>query len=94
MEMMEKLLDENNHDNIMLYGDNGAEVIFEKVALVHMEDTVYAVLKPVTVIHGMDADAVLVFGLTQEGDEPCLEICEDDAVLDRVLAQYNHPESV
>lgn len=89
MEMLDKLLDENNQENIMLYGDNGAEVIFEKLALIHLDGVTYAILNPVTVIHGITDEGVLVFALTREGDEPCLEVCEDESVLQMVLAQYN-----
>ena len=47
---IEKLLDENNNENIVLFDENDNATEFEQVALIPLEDKTYAILKPVTKI--------------------------------------------
>jgi len=60
---IEMLLDEKNDDNIKLYDENNKETEFEQIAIIPLEDKVYAILKPVTNIEGIEEDEALVFAI-------------------------------
>lgn len=85
---IDMLLDENNTENIKLYNEENEEVEFEQIALVPIEDKVYAILKPVADMEGVADDEALVFGIEEIDDEDCLVISEDDAIIDKVFEEY------
>ena len=48
---IDMLFDEKNTDNIVLYDEKGVEVEFEQIALIPLEEKIYAILRP------LDSDA-------------------------------------
>ncbi len=85
---IDMLLDENNTDNIKLFNEENEEVEFEQIALVPIEEKVYAILKPVQTMDGVADDEALVFGIEEIDDEDCLVIVEEDAIVDKVFEEY------
>lgn len=85
---IDMLLDEKNTENIKLYNEENEEVEFEQIALVPIEDKVYAILKPVVEMEGVAEDEALVFGIEEIDDEDCLVITEDDKIIDSVFEEY------
>lgn len=85
---IDMLLDENNTDNIKLFNEENEEVEFEQIALVPIEEKVYAILKPVQTMEGVAEDEALVFGIEEIDDEDCLVIVEEDAIVDKVFEEY------
>lgn len=85
---IELLLDETNTDNIKLYDDNNKETEFEQVAIIPIEEKIYAILKPVTVIEGIADDEALVFVIEEVDDEEVLVIVEDEDLVDKVFDEY------
>lgn len=85
---IELLLDENNTDNLKLYDENNKETEFEQVAIIPIEEKVYAILKPVTKIAGVNDDEALVFVIEEIDDEDCLVIVDDEKVVDQVFKEY------
>lgn len=85
---IELLLDENNTDNLKLYDENNKETEFEQVAVIPLNEKVYAILKPVTKIVGINDDEALVFGIEEIDDEDCLVIVDDEKVVDEVFKEY------
>ena len=85
---IELLLDENNTDNLKLYDENNKETEFEQVAVIPMNEKVYAILKPVTKIVGVNDDEALVFVIEEIDDEDCLVIVDDEKVVDDVFKEY------
>ena len=83
--VIEKLLDENNNDNIILYDENNNQAEFEQVAIIPLNDKLYAILKPATKIEGVNEDEALVFVLEETDDEESLVICDDFKVVDKVF---------
>ena len=80
---VEIILDENNEENVTLsYGDN-EEVEFEQVAVVELDDDVYAVLHPVDEIEGINPDEILVFKIDVNTKD--IELIEDEDIIDEVL---------
>lgn len=86
---IEQLLDENNTDPIVLYDENDQEVEFEQIAIIPLNDSLYAILKPVEEMEGVGEDEAVVFALEtdEEGDE-VLSVVEDDAEIDAVFDEY------
>ena len=85
---IELLLDENNTENLKLYDENNKETEFEQVAVIPMNEKVYAILKPVTKIVGVNDDEALVFVIEEIDDEDCLVIVDDEKVVDEVIKEY------
>ncbi len=85
---IEMLLDENNTENLKLYDENNKETEFEQVAIIPLDEKIYAILKPVTKIVGVNDDEALVFVIEEIDDEDCLVIVDDEAVVDKVFKEY------
>lgn len=88
MTNFDKLFDEENEDNIILYDENNNEVEFEQVAIIPIGEEVYAMLKPVAPMEGVADDEALVFQLCEIDDEEMLSIVTDEKVVDAVFEIY------
>lgn len=88
--VFDKLLDPNDDSNIILYDEKEEEVEFEQIAIIPVKEDVYAILKPVKKLEGLEDDQALVFALeeTEEGEE-LLNIVEDDDIIDIVFDEYD-----
>lgn len=84
------LFDEDNHELLTLYGDNGEELSFEQVAILPMDYDIFAILKPVDPdALGIAPDEVLVFELIKDADGfENLIIVQDEKVADCVFDEY------
>ena len=81
---VEIILDENNEENVTLsYGENEEEVEFEQVAVVELDDDVFAILHPLDVIEGVEEEEVLVFKIDKANKE--IELVEDPDIIDEVI---------
>lgn len=85
---IEMLLDENNTENIKLYDENNKVTEFEQVAIIPLDDKIYAILKPVTEIAGVNDDEALVFVVEEIDDEEVLVIVDDEDIVDKVFNEY------
>lgn len=85
---IDKLFDENNTDNLVLYDENNKKTEFEQVAIVPEGEELYAILKPVGEFTGVEEDEALVFKIQEIDDEDCLVIVEDEEVVNRVFDVY------
>ena len=88
---IEQILDENNVDNIVLYNEKNEPFEFEQIAIIPLDQedgsqVLYAILLPVTKLPGIADDEAVTFELNEE--EGSIRVCEDDAIIDRVLAEY------
>ncbi len=88
MSQIEKLLDENNNDNIILFNENNVETEFEQIAVIPLEDCIYFILKPVQPIEGVQEDEALVFVLEETEDEDMIVICDDEETINKVFEEY------
>ncbi len=90
MNQIEKILDENNEDNIILFDEDNNPVEFEQVAVIPMDDSVYVILVPVTPMEGVGEDEGVVFVIEEdeEGDALLSLVVEDD-VIDAVFNEYD-----
>ena len=86
---IDKILAEDNEDNIILYDENDNPTEFEQVAVIPLEDTVYVILVPVTPIEGVGEDEGIVFVIEETEDGELLTVVEDDEIADEVFEIYN-----
>ena len=81
---VEIILDENNEENVTLsYGENEEEVEFEQVAVVELDDDVFAILHPLDAIDGIEEEEVLVFKINKENKT--IELVGDPDIIDEVI---------
>ena len=86
---IDALFDENNTDNIVLYNEKEEPVEFEQIAIIPIEENVYAILKPVAEIEGVKEDEAFAFEIVTVDDEESLRLVEDEKVIDKVFAEYD-----
>lgn len=72
IDLLDVLLDKDNHDPIVLMDENGRQLSFEQVAMivreVDGEKRLFPILKPIDRIKGIDDDAAIVFRV-EENEE-------------------------
>lgn len=88
MNPIDKLLDENNTDPIVLYNENNEEISFEQIALVPMDGQIFAILKPIGDFEGVGEDEALVFTIAEDDGEEVLVVEDRDEVIDAVFEEY------
>ena len=85
---VDMLLDKDDDDDIVLFNEAGDKVQFEQIAVVPIEETIYAILKPTTEMEDVKEDEAIVFKIVETDDDEWLEIEEDDATIDKVFEIY------
>ena len=84
-EIIKCILDENKNDNIILeFGE--IEIEFEQIALILVRNNSYAILRPITIMDGIDNDEGLVFLIDDLNNNVIL--IEDEDVIDDVYDVY------
>jgi len=78
--LIDRLFDEENDDNIILFDVDGNEIELEQVAVLTHEGEIYAVLHVV----GDPEEEVLVFHINPE-DEESVTMVEDEALGNKIL---------
>jgi hypothetical protein len=85
---IDMLFDENNKDNIVLYDDQNNEVEFEQIALIPVDEKIYAILRPLGGDEPLAEDEALVFAIEEVEDEEVLIPEENEEVVDAVFNKY------
>jgi hypothetical protein len=85
--MLDKLLSEENSDNIVMFDEEDREIEFEQVALIPLENALFAILKPITPIDGIEEDEAIVFAINEE--EETLDVVTDEALATAVFQVYD-----
>ena len=78
--LLERLFDEENDDNIILFDAEGKEIELEQIAAVEYEGEVYAVLHAV----GDPEEEVLVFHV-DPSDEESVSLVDDEELGNKIL---------
>ena len=84
--ILEKLLDPKNTDDITLQGSQG-ELRFKQVALIPFKNELYVILKPITRIKGINSNEAICFLLDIAGES--LDIVDDQNLIDALFEKYN-----
>lgn len=80
----------DDDDVITLMTAEGEEIDFVEVAGIAYRGNFYAILQPVELLDGMEADEALVFKVSRGKDgEDKFEIELDDTIIDAVFDEYN-----
>ncbi len=82
---IDRILDPDNTENIVLYNEQGEPTEFEQIAVVPLDGETHVILKPALPLPGIADDEALVF--TIDGED-CLNIADDDDVIDAVFEAY------
>ena len=85
---IDMLLDENNTENIKLFNEDNQEVEFEQIALIPVDEKVYAILRPLGGEEPLAEDEALVFAIEEVEDEDVLIPEENEEVVDAVFNKY------
>jgi hypothetical protein len=78
--LLERLFDEENDENIILFDADGKEIELEQIATITHEGEIYAVLHVV----GDPEDEAVVFHVNPE-DEESINMVEDEALGNKIL---------
>ena len=90
MSAIEKLFDENNNDNIVLYNKKGEATEFEQVAMIPYENKMYALLALVTPNDSISEDEGIVFSVEENEDgKKWLKLVVDDGIIGGVFDIYD-----
>lgn len=85
---IDKIYDEDNCENIILFNQKGEEIAFEQIAVVPIKNNTYVILKPVIPFEGLDPDEGLVFEIKEINDEEMLVLIDDMDIIDQVFDIY------
>lgn len=86
--VIDRLLDENDEEPVTLYDENDKETEFEQVAIIPLDEKIYVILKPITKIEGVGDDEGLVFVIEEIDDEDMLVLVDDDEIINKVFDVY------
>lgn len=79
-----------NDELIILFNEKGEEIPFEQIALIPLENQVYAILKPARAISGVGEDEGLVFTIEKnERGEEYLSLVTEEKTIDEVFDVYD-----
>ena len=89
LDILDILLDEDNEDPITLYDEHDKPVKFDQVAIIPLDEKLYAILKPIDEIEGVADDEAIVFAI-EESDtgETSLIIENDEPTAIKVFDEY------
>ena len=87
---IDALFDPENDELIILFNEKGEEIPFEQIALIPLENQVYAILKPARAISGVGEDEGLVFTIEKnERGEEYLSLVTEEKTIDEVFDVYD-----
>ena len=86
--VLDLLLDPENNEPIVLY-NNDKPTSFEQVAIIPLEDNLYAILAPIDKIEGVKEGEAFVFEIKEiDEEEYSIEMCKDFKIIDKVFEEY------
>lgn len=89
LDVLDILLDEENESPITLYDENDKAIQFDQVAIIPMEEKLFAILKPIDEMEGVSDDEAIVFRVDEKEDgENDLVIETDEALAMRVFDEF------
>lgn len=83
-ELFEVVNDHDHEDTVELLDENGVATLFNIIANLELDGQEYAILS-----NGDDEEDVLIFKVTEEGDEFVFETIENEDELNSVVDAYN-----
>ena len=87
-DVLDVLLDKENHEPIVLENDKGERLSFEQIAVIPRDDVLYAILKPIDKIPGIADDEAVVFWADESASTNALRVCEDEKLAISIFEEY------
>lgn len=89
IDLLDILLDEDNEEPITLYDENSKAIKFDQVAIIPLDDRLFAILKPIDAIPGVADDEAIVFSINEnDNGETTLIVETDESLAMRVFDEY------
>ena len=89
LDVLDILLDEENDAPITLYNENDKAIRFDQIAIIPMEEKLFAILKPIDEMEEVAEDEAIVFRVDEkESGESELVIETDEALAMRVFDEF------
>lgn len=85
---IEKLFDEDDDSNLILYDENNNPTEFQQIAVIPKNNKIYAILKPLSKKFNIADDEALVFVIEEVDDDDYLIIVEDEKIIDSIFDEY------
>jgi len=87
-DMLDILLDSDNDSFITMFDENNSQIKFQQVATIPFNENVYAILKPIDYLEGVEDDEALVFKIIQELNGSSLELENDKRTCQTIFDKY------
>lgn len=89
-DILDILLNEDNNDPIVFTNDKGESLSFNRIASFYYNDKLYAILKPLDKIDGIQEDEAVVFYVneSEDGKSAVLEVESDELTAIAVFDEY------
>ena len=85
--LLDRLLDDNNTESIILFGEDDKAVEFEKIDMVTYKENLYVLLRPIEA----DDDEAVVFRIDTEDEDSIIIV--GDELAEEILEFYNNQDS-
>jgi len=86
-DLLDMILDAENHENLVLNTADGKQLVFEQIATIPYQDHLYTVLRPLSDDMGLNSEEVIVFRVEVSDDEA---VIYPEEVYTAVYAVYQH----
>ena len=83
-DLLEKILDPENTEPIVLYNDNEEPASFEQLAFIPYKDCFYIVLAPTEELEGFEDGTVLICKVDEENEVIAPELDDAIASIDKI----------
>jgi uncharacterized protein YrzB (UPF0473 family) len=87
LDLLAALLDKDNHEPIVLEGEDGKTVTFEQVAVIPDDTSLYCILHPVDV-EAVDDEQAFVFRMEEEENGFAFKLEKDEAKAAQIFDTY------
>lgn len=84
--IIDQILDKNNHDVLQIQGKNKERLEFEQVALINLEEELFTILHPLA--KDVLPDDVLVFRIVFTEQEAELVLEENEQMIEACFEEY------
>jgi len=89
IDILDILLDDNNDSPITLYDEKDKAIKFDQIAIIPLEDKLYAILKPIDEMEGVAEDEAIVFFIDEKAEEDSQLVVEtDEEIAMKVFDEY------
>ena len=86
--ILDQILDPDNTEPLVVYGENGDEIRMEQIAVIPIAMALYLIAQPIDDPIVADDEAIVFEVITDEDTDEILKIVEDEQLVDAVFNHY------